>query len=84
MRQFTWGALFMASFVAGLFFLKFWRATGDRLFAFFCLAFWVFALNWASLAAAVPGEEAHLIAYAIRLLGFILILVGILDKNLQR
>lgn len=39
MEQFIMGAIAMASTVAALFFLRFWRDTGDRLFAMFALAF---------------------------------------------
>lgn len=81
MTEFLWGALAMAAWVAGLFFLRFWRVSGDRLFLFFFLAFWCLAANWIVLAA-IPreGEPSHH-AYWLRLLAFALILVGIVDKN---
>ncbi len=39
MNQTMWGALAMSAFVAGLFFLRFWQVSGDRLFLFLCLTF---------------------------------------------
>ena len=42
-----WGALAMACWVAGLFFLRFWRLSRDRLFVFFVLAFWLLT-RWVS------------------------------------
>ena len=39
MEQFIMGAIAMASAVVALFFLRFWRETGDRLFAIFASAF---------------------------------------------
>ena len=52
MQPIVLGALAMASAVAGLFFLRFWRETRDRLFAMFALAFWVLGVNWLGLALA--------------------------------
>ena len=37
--EFMLGGLVMGCFVAGLFFLRFWRKTHDRLFAIFAIAF---------------------------------------------
>jgi hypothetical protein len=33
------GAISMASLIAGLFFLRFWKDTGDRFFLFFAVSF---------------------------------------------
>jgi len=81
MNQFLWGALTMASGIVGLFFLKFWAQTGDRLFAMFSGAFAVLALNWGVLGLLTPSDEARHFVYAIRLAAFALIVGGILDKN---
>jgi hypothetical protein len=78
---FLWGALTLASATIGLMFLKFWRRTGDRLFALFGTAFFVFALNWLVLAAVQPSQESRHYAYLIRLFAFVLMLIGIIDKN---
>ncbi len=77
---FLLGVLFALHGVAAGFFLRFWRETGDRLFAAFAAAFALFALNQA--AFVLWGEdEAVTGLYLVRLLGFVLILIGILDKN---
>jgi hypothetical protein len=81
MRQFCWGVLAMASLVAGSFFLRYWRVTGDRLFVFFALAFAMLSINYVVLAAVDPAFEARHLIYLIRLAGFVLIIVGIADKN---
>jgi hypothetical protein len=81
MRQFLWGALTMSSVIAALFFLRYWRLTRERLFAFFSVAFAVMALNWVELAIADPGMETRHHAYIIRLVAFVLIIIGIVDKN---
>ena len=49
MNQLVSGAMVMAYLAAGLFFLRFWRQTHDRLFAMFAAAFWILAA--ASVAA---------------------------------
>ena len=88
MNHFISGALVMGYMVAGLYFLRFWNTTRDRLFAFFSLAFWVLALQRLLLAittADIQGKnetvEGHPFLYVMRLLAFILILVAIIDKN---
>jgi hypothetical protein len=69
------------AFVAGLFFFRFWRESRERLFAFFGAAFWVLALSWVLLAVINPSDETRPYIYAIRLVAFLLIIVGMIDKN---
>ncbi|HEY6728058.1 MAG TPA: DUF5985 family protein [Polyangiaceae bacterium] len=75
------GALALAAWVAGLFFLRFWRLSHDRLFVYFCAAFWLLAVNWLSLAAIPWVPETRHQAFIARLLAFTLIIIGIVDKN---
>jgi uncharacterized membrane protein len=82
--QFLWGAQAMAAWVAGLFFLQFWRSTHDRLFLFLCLAFWVLSLSWIGLGLHQASAETHYSHFVIRLVAFILIIVGIIDKSRKR
>jgi hypothetical protein len=81
MRDFLWGALAMGSVTIAVFFLRYWRRTGDRLFAFFAIAFAVMGLNWIGLALIDPGVEARHTVYLLRLAAFVLIIIGIIDKN---
>lgn len=88
MNEFISGALVMGYLVAGLYFLRYWRASRDRLFALFALAFWVLALQRFALAASTlraPNSpdtfEGHPFLYIVRLVAFLLILVAIIDKN---
>lgn len=71
----------MGHLVIALFFLRFWRQSRDRLFAFFALAFLVFAGQRLALALTTQVNENTTILYGIRLLGFGLILAAIIDKN---
>src|SRR5262245_41679483 len=79
--QTMYGALVMGSFVVGLFFLRYWRATRDRLFALFALAFWALGVNWLGLALLATTHEARTAFYLVRLVAFLLILGAIVDKN---
>ena len=70
-----------AALASGLFFLRFWRESRDRLFAFFGAAFFVLAVSWALLALINPSDETRPYVYAIRLIAFLLMIVGMVDKN---
>ena len=75
------GAVTALFFVAGLFFLRFWKRTRDRLFLAFAWAFFLLGLGQGLLSlAAVPDEERSLL-YLIRLAAFGLILAAIVRKN---
>ena len=78
---FLQGVSAAASFVVGLLFLRFWRESHDRLFAFFGAAFWLMAISWSVLGLLSPTEDTRAYIYSIRLLAFILIIIGIIDKN---
>lgn len=82
-NQFLRGALAVACWLAGIFFLRFWRQTRDRLFIFFLLAFWALAIHWVALALVNPGMESRHFLMLLRLAAFVLIIVGIVDKNRQ-
>jgi uncharacterized membrane protein HdeD (DUF308 family) len=84
MDKFVMGALAMALAVAGLFFLRFWKQTRDRLFLIFAVAFWLLGLTRIALALTPQSQEHHSYVYLIRLLAFVLILLAIADKNLAR
>ena len=79
---FVLGLIVMGQLVAGVFFLRFWRRTGDGLFAAFAAAFFLFALNQTLVAlSGLDGDERGWI-YLLRLAGFSLIIIAILRKNL--
>lgn len=83
MIEFLSGAVTLGYLVAAGFFLRFWRRTADRFFLAFGAAFVLFALNqFLAAALAVVSEPASLI-YALRVLGFILIIGAIVDKNVK-
>jgi membrane-associated PAP2 superfamily phosphatase len=79
--EFLGGLTAMGFAVAGLFFLRFWTRTRDRLFALFALAFWLLALNQGLLAALREAREEHTWIYLLRLAAFVLIIFAIVSKN---
>lgn len=81
MQQLLLGALAMGSGVAGLFFLRFWNVSRDRLFLFFALGFFVLGATWAAIGVVHPAEETRHYFYLPRLAAFVLIITGIVDKN---
>jgi Family of unknown function (DUF5985) len=83
MIDFLSGAVTIGYMVAALFFVRFWRKTADRLFLAFAIAFVLLALNqgFAQLLD-VHNEPSNGFIYGLRVLGFMLILLAILDKNL--
>jgi Family of unknown function (DUF5985) len=75
------GGTAMGSLIIGVLFLAYWRDSRDRLFVYFAVAFWILALNWILVAVFAPTAEQRHWFYVFRLLGFLLIIVGIADKN---
>ncbi len=75
------GALMMGCLVLGLFFVRFWLKSGDRLFLIFSFAFFLLSLERLVLGYLGIANEPSPIVYVIRLTAFILILIGIVDKN---
>lgn len=81
MNEMMVGAMAMAFAAAGLFFFRFWRKTGDRLFALFALSFVVSAINRVAIVVGnQQGYEGDYF-YWVRFLAFAIILAAILDKN---
>jgi len=78
------GAVAMASLVAALFFLRFWRDTRDRFFLFFAIAFFVDALDRVALGLTAGSAEHEPFFYGVRLLTYGLIIAAIVDKNRPR
>jgi hypothetical protein len=79
MSEFFAGGAFVASLGVAVYFLRFYRRSGDRLFAVFALAFLVFALNRALLQ--ILDDERATWVYLVRLAAFVAILYAIVDKN---
>ncbi len=78
------GAVAMASFVAALFFLRFWRQTKDSFFLLFSIAFGLDAVTRMLFGFSHLFGEASPLFYGARLVAFGLIIVAIVQKNRPR
>jgi hypothetical protein len=81
---FLLGVSAMGAWVSGLFFLRFWYESADRLFAYFGVAFGLLGTSFALLGLINPTAETRPYIYALRLLAFVLIIVATIDKNRRR
>jgi hypothetical protein len=84
MVEFLSGAVTLAYVVGSMYFIHFWKRTADRLFLAFALAFALLALNQVGVFLMGVEDERYNYAYILRVLGFVLILLAIVDKNLGR
>lgn len=81
---FVAGASCLGYLIAALFFLKFWRRTGDGLFAVFAAAFVLMAANqFVQVLFGVPDEALGWV-YLLRVAAFLLIIAAVVRKNLSR
>lgn len=80
-HPFLFGALATLAWTASLFFIRYWRLSGDRFFSFFAIAFGALGANWALLVGRNPRDEYAPYIYLLRLVAFLLILAAIVDKN---
>ncbi len=87
LKEFLLGAIVVGDLVSMLFFLRYWKVTGDRFFLFFAWSFALGALSRIMVAGYtlavghVVSFESEPLVYAVRLLSYGVILAGILDKN---
>ena len=74
------GSVSLASFVAALFFLRFWRTTRDPFFVYFSLSF---ALEGATRGASalLPVSDDNPMLYGLRVVAYGLIILAIWQKN---
>ena len=83
MIDFLAGAVTLGYLVAAGFFLSFWHRTHDRFFLAFGIAFILFALNQFLAAALLVVIEPNSLIYLLRVLGFVIIIGAIVDKNVK-
>ena len=81
LRFFAEGMLAAGNLVAALFFLRFWRESRDRLFAFFGASFTLLAVQRLAIALVRGSDDDTAWLYGIRLIAYLLILIAIYDKN---
>ena len=77
------GANAMVFGLVGLFFLRFWTRSHDRLFLAFAGAFWLLTLQTCTALIDMPDEPWSW-TYLLRVAAYLLIIVAILAKNRPR
>jgi hypothetical protein len=82
--DFLQGAITTGYLVCSVFFLRFWRRTAERLFLAFGIAFVFLAMNQVLAWYLEAGDERTAYVYSLRVVGFLLILAAIVDKNVPR
>lgn len=83
MIQFMSGAVTLGFLIAAVFFLNFWRRTADRLFLAFAIAFTLFGVNQFLAELLEVTSEPSSFIYGVRVIGFVVILAAIVDKNMH-
>ena len=83
MVNFLSGAIMLGFVAGGLFFFKFYRKTGDRLFQYFAASFWLLAWERLILVILEPVSEHAVYVYLVRLLAYSLIIFAFIQKNIK-
>ncbi len=84
MDQFLRGVIVAGCVVIGLFFLRFHQRSRDRLFLFFALSFFLLAAERFMLVMVNVYDAPTNIPYWVRAFAYLLIIWGIVDKNLSK
>ena len=80
-EPFLSGAASMGFLVIALFFLRFWHETRDRLFLYFAGAFVLLLVERVCRAGFEVRTEWAPMVYLLRLVAFVLIIIGVVVKN---
>ena len=83
LNSYLMGGIAIGYAIASLFFLRFWRRTGDRLFIMFAISFGILSAIRVAMFSMGELSEDHFI-YWFRFAAYALILAAIVEKNRQR
>ncbi|HTU68939.1 MAG TPA: DUF5985 family protein [Candidatus Baltobacteraceae bacterium] len=81
MYDFLSGAVMLVCLVIALFFLRFYRRTSDRLFAWFAISFLILGLERFALILTSEPEANSPFTYLGRLVAFGLIIIAVVERN---
>lgn len=81
MNQFLSGAMMISFVVISMFFARFWINTRERLFIVLATAFGLLAFERIVLLNVPVENEARTYVYLIRLVAFLAIIYGVIEKN---
>ena len=83
MCDFLQGGTMLGAFACSVFFVRYWRDTGDRLFGAFAAAFALFGVSRIALHSLNADSETRVWVYVLRALAFATIIAAVVDKNLR-
>ena len=83
MIDFLSGAVAMGYAMVGLFFLRIWGRTADRLHLAFALAFDLLAINQA-ITTWIGDDERVAYGYLLRVIAFSMIIIALLGRSFSR
>lgn len=81
MNEFLRGAEAMGFVVVAMYFVRFWRSSRDVLFLLFAIAFLLEAASHVALGIEADPLERRPVFYLPRLAAYLLIIAGIVSKN---
>jgi len=84
MNYFLSGSIFAAALISALFFLRFYKDSGDRFFLLFSLAFLLLGIERLPLLLVAANSDTRGSIYIFRLCAYIVILCAIFYKNRAR
>ncbi|KQZ01062.1 hypothetical protein ASD45_09450 [Pseudolabrys sp. Root1462] len=84
MATFLSGMITAGYLIAALFFFRFWKRTGDSLFATFGLSFMLFAISQSLSVSFDFLHDDKTVVFILRFFGFGLLLLAIARKNLGK
>jgi Family of unknown function (DUF5985) len=73
------GGIMVSAWAISVFFVRFWKKTGDRLFALFAIAFFLLGVERVVIVSLPTRHQFA--AYSIRLCAFLLIILAVWHKN---
>ena len=79
LKEILAGGIMVSAWAIAVFFLRFWRKSHDRLFAYLASAFLLMGIERIAIIA-IPNET-HGLVYVIRLIAYLLIIMAIADKS---
>ena len=84
MHEILVGAIAVAAFAAGLFFLRYWRSSKDPFFLYLMASFWLQSISYLIVGLTRSWNEGTPAQYVVRVLAYGLILLAIWTKNRRR
>lgn len=83
LRIWMQGAIAIGYLVVAIFFIQFWLETRERLFLFFATGFVVLTIHRAMLGLASEDLDWRAVTFSLRLAGYVIILIGIIDRRIR-